>query len=134
MFNSELPPYTENDTILLRRDLQLNGYPQGFIDSVINSYGIPYVKGAAEMLRRVGNRYNIRMIFETKHTLRSSLKRTWPKRDQQQTAQRVHSIPCECGRNYIGETGRLLAVRLREHRHNLQQGFLEKSKLVQHGY
>jgi hypothetical protein len=33
----------------------------------------------------------------------------------------------------IGETGRPLAVRLREHRHNLK-GLLEKSKLAQHAY
>jgi predicted GIY-YIG superfamily endonuclease len=46
----------------------------------------------------------------------------------------VYSIPCECGRSYIGETGRPLAVRLREHRHNLKQGLLDKSKLAQHAY
>jgi hypothetical protein len=38
----------------------------------------------------------------------------------------------ECDRSYIGETGRPLAVRLREHRHSLQDGTLEKSKLAQH--
>jgi hypothetical protein len=49
-------------------------------------------------------------------------------------AQCVYSIPCECGRSYIGETGRPLAVRLREHKHNLKEGLLEKSKLTQHAY
>jgi hypothetical protein len=52
----------------------------------------------------------------------------------QQMAQCIHSIPCECGRSYNGETDRPLAVRLREHRHNLYQGLLEKSKLAQHAY
>jgi hypothetical protein len=37
-------------------------------------------------------------------------------------------------RSYIGETGRSLAVRLREHRHNLKQGLLEKSRLTKHAY
>jgi predicted GIY-YIG superfamily endonuclease len=60
--------------------------------------------------------------------------KTRPERDQQQTAQCVYIIPRACGRSYIGETGRPLAVRLREHRHNLQQGLLEKSKLVEHAY
>jgi hypothetical protein len=51
-------------------DFQLNRYPQGFIDSVINSKGssrpnaednrlgsmcIPYVKGVSEKLKRIGN-------------------------------------------------------------------------------
>jgi hypothetical protein len=38
----------------------------------------------------------------------------------------------ECGRSYIGETGRPLAVGLREQRRNLKEGLLEKSKLAQH--
>jgi predicted GIY-YIG superfamily endonuclease len=57
--------------------------------------------------------------------------KTRPETDPLQTAQYIYSIPCECGRSYIGETGRPLAVRLREHGHNLQQGLLEKSKLDQ---
>jgi hypothetical protein len=50
------------------------------------------------------------------------------------TARCVYSIPCECGRSSIGKTGRPLAMWLREHRHNLKKGLLEKSKLAQHAY
>jgi hypothetical protein len=104
----------------LRRDLQLSGYPQGFINSVVRSMGsnrqkkeekplgsvyIPYVKGVSDKFKRIGNQYNIRTVFKTKHTLRSSLVRTRPKRDPQQTAHCVYSIFCECGRCYVGETG-----------------------------
>jgi hypothetical protein len=73
-------------------------------------------------------------IFRTEHSSRIPLMNTRPKRDPQQTTQCVYSIPCECGRSYIGETGRPLTVRLRKHRHNLQQGLLEKSKLAQRAY
>jgi hypothetical protein len=69
-----------------------------------------------------------------KDTLRSSLMRTRPERDLQQMAQCAYSIPCECDRSHIGETGRPLAVRLCEHRHNLKEGLLEKFKLAQHAY
>jgi hypothetical protein len=86
---------------------------------------IPYVEGVSEKFKRIGNRHNIRMIFKTIHTLRSLLMKTRPGRDPQQTAQCIYSIPCECGRSYIGETGRPLAVRIREHR----QGLLEKIKI-----
>jgi hypothetical protein len=51
--------------------------------------------------------------------------KTSPEKDPQQTAQCINTIPCECGRSYIGEKCRHPAVRLREHRHNLQQSFLE---------
>jgi hypothetical protein len=44
--------------------------------------------------------------------------KTSPARDPLQTAQCIYSIPCECGRSYIG---RSLAARLREYGHNLQQ-------------
>jgi hypothetical protein len=64
----------------LRHDLQLNGYPQGFIDSVVNPKGssrpkteeeplgslyvyIPYVKGVSEKFMRIGNRYIRRSAF-----------------------------------------------------------------------
>jgi hypothetical protein len=131
----------------LRSDLQLNGYLQDFIDSVINSKGssrlneeqkslgsvyIPYVNGVSEKFKRIGNRYNIRTIF--KHTLRILIMKTRPERDPLQTPQCIYSIPCECGRSYIGETSRPLAVRLREHGHKLQEGLLEKSNLAQHAY
>jgi hypothetical protein len=52
-----------------------------------------------------------------------------------------HALFTKCARSehihihiYIGETGRPLAVRLREHKQNLKEGLLEKSKLAQHAY
>jgi hypothetical protein len=100
----------------------------------LGSVYIPYVKGVPEKIKRTGNQYNIRTIFRTKLTLWSSLMRTRPERDPQQMAQCVYSIACECGRSYMGETGRPLAVWLREHRHNLKEALLEKFKLAQHAY
>jgi predicted GIY-YIG superfamily endonuclease len=60
--------------------------------------------------------------------------KTGPVRDAQQTKQCVYSIPCDCGRCYIGGTSRPLEVRIKEHKYNLTQGLLEKSKLAQHAY
>jgi hypothetical protein len=60
--------------------------------------------------------------------------KTRPERDLQQMAQCIYSILCECGRSYIVETGRPLAMQLREHRHDHKDGLLEKSKLAQHAY
>jgi hypothetical protein len=74
------------------------------------------------------------MIFVTKDTHRSSLMKTRPGRDPLQTAECICGIPCECGRSYFGVTGRPLAMRLRKHRHNIQQGLLEISILAQHAY
>jgi hypothetical protein len=45
------------------------------------------VKGVSEKFKRLGNCYNIRTIFRTKHTLQSSLMKTRLERDPQQMAQ-----------------------------------------------
>jgi hypothetical protein len=107
-----------NEVSSLRSDLQPSGYPQGFTGSAIICNGsgrlnkeqkrlgsvyIPYVKTVSEKFKPIGNRYNTRTIFETKHTLRSSLMKTRPERDPLQTAQCIYSIPRECGRSYTGE-------------------------------
>jgi hypothetical protein len=85
----------------LKHDLQLNGFPQKLMDTVINNTGgnnrsrnevkpigsvaIPYVKGISEKCKRIGNRY-IKTIFKTKKTLRDTLMRTRHISDPQLTA------------------------------------------------
>jgi hypothetical protein len=66
----------------------LNQYPKEYVDSVIQPKArnrrspdtvyqgtvvIPYVKGNSEKFSRIRNRFNLRTIFKTKHTLRESL-------------------------------------------------------------
>jgi hypothetical protein len=55
-------------------------------------------------------------------------------RDGQQTKQFMYNIPRDCGRRYIVETSRPLEVCIKEHKYNLTQGLLEKSKLAEHMY
>jgi hypothetical protein len=50
------------------------------------------MKGVSEKFKCMGNQCNIRTIFKTKHTLRSSLMKTMQERDIQQTAQCRYSI------------------------------------------
>jgi hypothetical protein len=60
--------------------------------------------------------------------------KTEPVRDAQQTKQCGYSIPYDCGKCYIGETSTSLEVRIKEHKYNMSQGLLEKSKLAHHAY
>jgi hypothetical protein len=46
----------------------------------------------------------------------------------------VYKIPFECGRPYIGEKGRPLAVRLNEHKYSLKEGLCDKPKLAAHAF
>jgi hypothetical protein len=138
-----------NEARHIKHDLALNGHPSALVNSIISTpttsppdidlttqgtVVIPYVKGVSEKFRRIGNRYNIRTIFKTSHTIRRAIMKTRPDRDLLETRHCIYSIPCECGRCYIGETGRPLGVRLKEHQYNLKQGLLDKSKLAQHAY
>ena len=44
----------------------------------------------------------------------------------------VYRIPCECGLLYIGETGRNLSLRLKEHKTDCEKAELEKSAVAKH--
>jgi predicted GIY-YIG superfamily endonuclease len=46
----------------------------------------------------------------------------------------IYSIPCQCGKEYIGETGRPLTTRVKEHRALLKKGETATSKLVEHAW
>jgi hypothetical protein len=114
----------------------LSEYSKEFVDSVMKPSArnhpsdtvyqgtvvVPYVKGTSEKFRHIRNHFNLRPIFKTKHTLRGTLMKTGLVRDAQQTKQCVYSIPCDCGRCYIGETSRPSEVCTKEHKYNLTQG------------
>jgi hypothetical protein len=80
-----------NEIKNIRHGLMLNEYPEDFVDSVMKpstrnrpssdqiyqgTLIILYVKGTSEKFRRIGNHFNIRTIFKTKHTLRETLGKT----------------------------------------------------------
>jgi hypothetical protein len=135
-----------NDEIRnMRHDLMFNEYQEELVDSVMKPSAknrpssdtvykgtviFPYVKDISEKFRHIGNCFNLRTIFKTKHIIRETLLKTGLLRDAQRTKQGVYSIPCDCGRCYISETSRPLEVSIKEHKYNLTQGLPEKSKLA----
>lgn len=84
-----------------------------FKDMVI----IPYVAGLSEAIRRVGEEVGIKTVFSATDTLKKRLTHVKPK-SKQRDKDVIYKIPCECGAQYIGETGRPLEVRVSEHRRN----------------
>ena len=46
----------------------------------------------------------------------------------------VYRIPCECGEVYIGETGRNLTTRRKEHLDCCRKGQVEKSSVAKHAW
>ena len=93
---------------------------------------IPYVAGMSEDIRHVCRKFNIRVVFKSRRTLRSMLtkvKDTLPLGKQSNV---VYRIPRSCGQVYIGETKRRLETRLKEHRDACKRGMIEKSAVAEH--
>jgi hypothetical protein len=85
-------------------------------------------------MKRIGQRNNIRIVFNSKETLRSKLVNFKPKKGTESAKEVIYEIPCECGKSYIGETGRKLETRLKEHKASLWRGDPEISKLTEHSH
>ena len=108
-----------------------NGYPSSFVRKLAKTTRVtankkpaqefkstavlPYIKGVSEVLRRCLQHEGIRTVFKSDTILRSHLVR--PKDALESTKQNgvVYKIPCECGKVYIGETGRSMRERINEH-------------------
>jgi hypothetical protein len=44
----------------------------------------------------------------------------------------IYSIPCECGRVYIGQSGRLVQLRIKEHNRYVRRAQPDKSAVAEH--
>ena len=119
----------------LSSDLVSNGYPLSFLQKITKTRKqsssaeptiesksaavLPYVKGLSEQLRHCLQQQGIRAVFKSETTLRSRLVR--PKDAVEPTKQDgvVYRISCECGKVYIGETGRPMQDRIKEHERDI---------------
>jgi predicted GIY-YIG superfamily endonuclease len=79
----------------------------------------------------MGHKSNIRVVCRTYDTLSARLVKFKPKTDKI-NKEIIYSIPCMCGKSYIGETGRTLDIRLNEHKNSIRKGEITTSKLVEH--
>jgi hypothetical protein len=84
---------------------------------------LPYVRGVSERIETVFHQLNIKMVFKSNGTLRQTLMRVKNKRPEELRRGVVYEVPCQdCSKTYIGETGRSLQERLKEHRYAIKTG------------
>ncbi|XP_015757812.1 PREDICTED: uncharacterized protein LOC107337209 [Acropora digitifera] len=98
-----------------------NGYPSSFLRNVTKTRNpaleketvefkstavLPYIRGISKTLRRNLKQQGIRTVFKSDTTLRSRLVRPKDPANPSKQDNEVYKIPCECGKVYIGETGR----------------------------
>ena len=95
---------------------------------------LPYVKGLSEQLRRCLQQQGVRAVFKLETTLRSQLVRPKDAVDPDKRDGVVSRIPCECGKMYIGETGRPMQDRIKEHDRHIRLARIETSAVSEHAH
>ena len=106
----------------------MNGYPPKFIDDAMKtprsvrektecqcSVSLPYTGSASHKMERILKEVGIQVYHSSDEKLFRSLCKHKDRVNEFQKPD-VYRIPCECGLVYIGETGRNLSLRLKEHK------------------
>ena len=78
--------------------------------------GLPYMQGTSEALTRVFKAHGVGTYHRPINTIRSILVHPKDKTPDAQKCGLVYQVECpECPLTYIGETGRTLATRMKDH-------------------
>ena len=122
----------------IKKTMQLNGYPETLVTKTIKrtlSYQnkvksnddivkpklfIPYEKGISEQLKRISNKYGLDVVFTRSLSLKSKIP-TNPFKTCK-ICGIVYKVTCSCYKKYIGETGRTLEERIKEHKADVNNG------------
>ena len=107
-----------------------NGYPSSFVRKLAkkpretankepgqefkSTAVIPYKQGVSEVLCHCLQQQGIQTIFKSDTTLRSHLVRLKDVLEPTKQIGVIYKILCECGKVYIGETGRSMRERIKE--------------------
>ena len=135
----------DQETWRIRQALINNGYPRG----VLQHHGtpapprptgdqnrgpavtLPYVCGVSEAVRRILAPLGVRLTIRTNTTLRQLLVRPKDRVPTEELAGVVYQIPCAASSaTYVGQTGRCLGKRVKEHRKAVESGDCANSALT----
>jgi hypothetical protein len=93
---------------------------------------LPYVGPTFNRINRVLARHNIKSVGLPQQKLSNLLH---PIKDNLELrTPGVYRIPCECGKVYIGQTGRSIDTRLKEHKRHIRLEYPDKSAVAQHSF
>jgi len=90
---------------------------------------IPYVKGLSEAFSRILKTYRICTAVRPHTMLRNMLVHPKDRISDEEKPEVVHKIPCKnCEQFYVGETGRPLGARVKEHRKEVDTGIFTRAE------
>ena len=94
---------------------------------------LPYVRGLSEAVRSVLTPLGLRVSFRPNTTLKQLLVRPKDQTPTEELAGVVYQVPCaSCPASYVGQTGRCLGKRMKEHRKAVESGDCANSALAEH--
>ena len=126
-----------------------NGYPSSFLQKVTKTRQasqkeqqtyrslavLPFVDGVSQSLSRCLQHHGIRTVFKSDTTLRKHLVRPKDPIPFERKDSVVYRIPCgECDKVYIGETGRPVNERLKEHQRDVRLARSDTSAVAEHAH
>ena len=138
-----------NETRHIRQALINNGYPRGVLQHHTtpaptrpadnHSQGpvitLPYVRGLSEAVCRVLAPLGLKVSFRPNTTLKQLLVRPKDRNPTEELAGVVYQVPCaNCPASYVGQTGRCLGKRMKEHRKAVEPGDCTNSALAEHAW
>ena len=139
------PNLLEEEFSHLRKTLQENGYKLSEINraikpritqpreekEVLGMAVLPYVEDITVRISRLLSKKGIKTVFTPTAKISQLLRNPKDKRDPLATTG-IYSIPCECGKVYIGMTSRSIKTRICEHQRHLRLGQPERSAVAEH--
>ncbi len=101
-----------------------------------NSVCIPYVGSASHQIKRILASSNIKSIIYCPSQKIYQLLYSHKDKTDNNLKPGVYRIPCTCGKVYIGETGRNLKLKQKEHNYDCRTKCheVDKSDLVKHAW
>jgi hypothetical protein len=130
------PPFLNDEICYIRNALNKLAYPRYFIERALsdakrNFYSpipdqprredqkyltLPYNPVCSNLIAPIFKTHNIKIVNKTLTSIRSKLVHTKPKHNIDD-GPGVYVIPCrDCPETYVGQTGRPLVTRLKEHK------------------
>jgi hypothetical protein len=103
------------EELIIRKSIdksQTRRWIEGRNDDVLKSIKLPYIQGTTDKIANILHKKQIRVLFSPPNTLRTMLDYAKYRIDPKKS-KGVHSIPCDCGKVYIGEIGHSIHTRLK---------------------
>ena len=94
---------------------------------------MPYIQGVSEPIARLLRKHNV-IVAHSSRSLKRTLINVKEKSEPGELKGAVYKIECECGDSYVGESGRPMAVRMKEHKADMVHGRTKTSATAHHAY